>query len=319
MSDISDKPKENIETPKVTDSPKKLTPNKGMAAMAGEEVGENKNIQGSLKEKTSELKKDQAVEGESVKTPVPVATLIGQMPPMTASEAEDLSISAEHANLTKATRFHAENGGHGSIYEYHRIRSEISEDLASYQVESAARADHYSVGGHNFPGYDVLGTNEVSSVKCYSVKSEKNGELQPRFGSYQTEFMNIMQPDSKANQKAAERFLQIRENSPDEWEKLKNHLPKSVLEAKNPEEMAKELAACSTMRIPQDQVSAVAQNLTAYYKNKLMREKNMTESEAISAAQAEVSKRILSIDPRYQTAHYQGMAAKILSDRLNLD
>lgn len=299
-------------------SPRRLTKSRGLAAMAGEELGGNIKIQDKVEEKAPEIHKGQVVEGEAVKTPVPIKKLVEQMPPLTDSETSDLTISAEHANLTKATRFHAKDGGYGSIHEYHRIRSEISEDLARYQVENAARADQYSVGGHNFPGYDILGTNEVCSVKCYSLKVDKNAGPQPRYGAYQAEFMNIIDPNSKANQKSAERLLKIRENNPAEWEKLQFHLPKSVVDAKNHDAMARELADHSTMRLPEDQLDGVVKNLTAYHKNKLMIEKNMTEEEAVRYANIEVFKRVLSVDPRYQTAHYQGIAAKVLSSRPGL-
>ena len=41
MSDINDKPSEDGETPKAIKPPKKLTPNKGMAAMQGESIDED--------------------------------------------------------------------------------------------------------------------------------------------------------------------------------------------------------------------------------------------------------------------------------------
>jgi hypothetical protein len=262
------------------------------------------------------------LENQKVKELVPYELISPQTEPLTESAANDLNLAAIHANLTKATRAHAtpsDESQNKIANEYFRIRSEITEDVACYRIKEPIRTDAYSVGGHNFPGYDVFGENEVCSVKCYSFKKIINentgqGELTPRFSQYQTEFMNIITGDSGSNLSAAERLIKIRGENPEDWKILKNHLPKDVAESESQAEMANALSHNSTMRIPEDQLDSVKQNLKNFYYKKLIKD-GMDEKTAQVTSELEVNRRILSIDPRYKTEHYQAKAAEVFFNR----
>lgn len=258
----------------------------------------------------------------SVTNLVPKEAVPSQAESLTPSAANDLELSSKHANLTKSTRAHAIsfNENRDEIAnEYFRIRSEITEDLAHYRITDGIRADPYSKGGHNFPGYDIFGSNEICSVKCFSYQQVKDKEsaetkLKPRFSEYRKEFMNIISPTSESNVDAAKRLLEIKSTDLHAWEKLKSHLPSNVASSNEKISMADALSLNSTMRIPEDQLDSVKQYLTNFYYKKLV-DDGVNEKAARTISKIEVNRRVLSIDPRYKTEHYQAKAAQVFFER----
>jgi hypothetical protein len=216
-------------------------------------------------------------------------------PPLTASAANDLNLAAQHAESTKATRSHAENS-EGVPPEYWRIRSEISEHIAQNNIPGSLRADQLSDNGSNFPGYDVIGKDELASVKVFSLRqSQKDGQvaLEPRYEQYRSEFQDITSATSAQNLQAADSLWKLKNE--EGWDGIKEHLPPEVASANDSAEMAEAIAKHSTMRIPADQVEEVRNNLM----------------ERFGVSEEEVCRRVRSIDEDYTTAHYQAKAAEV--------
>ncbi len=232
---------------------------------------------------------------------------VADVPSLTSSAANDLELSAQRAMAAKATHYH-ELGG-GKIHEYHRLRSEITEDLASQNIEKGVRADSYSTSGTNFPTYDVFGSSEVSSVKAYSLKDGA-----PRYGAYRTALIDIADQNSPANQKAATELLKIKNSDPERWQAMVAHMPAQVSEATSVDQLSHGLAETSTLHIPADQVEPVRQ----YMYRSVMRDPGkfgITASGDAAEIESKVHKlvdsKVISIDDRFQTAHYQGKAADL--------
>lgn len=219
------------------------------------------------------------------------------VPQLTRSAANELNLAAQHAESTKATRGHAENPN-GIRSEYWRTRSEISEHVAQANMPNSIRTDPLSESGTNFPGYDLTNQDEICSVKAFTLRSStKDEQASPRYGAYRSEFQDIISPTSDQNQKAANRFWKLK--SEEGWNDIAKHLPPEVASANNPEEMAEAISNYSTMRIPEDQMEDVRNNIM----------------KKCGVSREEVCSRVKSIDPEYTTAHYQAKAAELRMKR----
>ena len=95
----------------------------------------------------------------------------------------------------------------------------------------------------------------MSSVKVKGLMEQ--GE--PRYGDYNKYFKDIVNPESRANQRAAADLLDAK-SSP-EWQTMRDHFPADVQTATNQSDMASALAERSSLRIPHDQVEPVRDNL----------------------------------------------------------
>lgn len=225
--------------------------------------------------------------------------LLQETPPLNNSAANDLQLAMQHAESTKATRSHTSNP-EGVPPEYWRMRSEISEHIAQENMPDSLRTDKLSDNGSNFPGYDVINKNEISSVKVFSLTpAPHDGQvvLEPRYGEYRKEFKDIISPDSNQNQNAAQKIWAVRDKG--EWNDIKDRIPPEIALANSPGEVAKAISNCSTMRIPEDQLENVRSDLM----------------ERFNLSREEVCSRVKSIDKRFTTAHYQSKAAEVWMKR----
>lgn len=234
------------------------------------------------------------------------------VPQLNPSARNDLEIASQRAIAAKATRYH-ENNSTTKVVEYRRIRGEIGEEIAAINVPGSIQADSFSTAGTNFSTYDLFGEREVSQVKVLSLKNGK-----PRYQAYKDVFQDLVDPNSKKNNKAAEQLFQIKENDPKAWEQLSIHLPSNVRNAKNQKSMQEALADQAVLRIPQDQVDAVRSNLQnriTKHPEKFGLDPHANSNDQSARIEEMVNTKILSIDERYATAHYQAKAAELVSSR----
>ena len=82
-------------------------------------------------------------------------------------------------------------------------------------------------------------------------------EGKPRYSGYNKYFSDIVNPDSKSNQRAAKDMLSAIEKNPE----MSEHLPAEIAEAGTQGEMAHALADKSILQIPYDQVDSVKENI----------------------------------------------------------
>jgi len=141
----------------------------------------------------------------------------------------------------------------GQRVEFYKMRGRMGEELAMADMNGANLND--VTGKSNFANYDVVSPNEVSSVKVKGLTEQ--GE--PRYGDYNKYFRDTVNPESRANQRAASDLMDAK-SSP-EWQKMSHHLPTDVQMAANQSEMSSALAEHSSLRIPYDQVEPVRNNL----------------------------------------------------------
>lgn len=242
----------------------------------------------------------------------PDEEVVTDVPPLGPGAANDLELAAQRADAAKATHYHNDSP-ESKLAEYRRLRSEISEEIAVQNITDGVRADAFSKGGTNFPNYDVLGKQEVSSVKVYSLEDGK-----PRFGAYREDFAGLVNPDSSLNRQAAERLLEIQASEPQTWDSLSPHLPDDVRAAETSVGMQAALAERATLRIPDDQVEAVRADLREAMMEQPARfgldPKAQPRDRALQVEQM-VQTQVLSIDDRYATAHYQAKAAELVGLR----
>jgi hypothetical protein len=257
------------------------------------------------------VRPEDAEQNDGINRVVPAEQIVAAATPPSDAALNDLELAAQRANATKATYFHNDSVGSKQA-EYRRLRSEISEELAATNVTGGIRADPFSVGGNNFPNYDVLGDQEVSSVKVHSYD-----EGEPR-SAYQKDFQQIVNPNSAGNQQAAARLLEIKENQPQAWKQLSPHLPANVREATDQKALQTALAERATLRIPQDQVESVRKDLRACMSanpNKYGLDAQATPEVLAPHIEQMVQTRVLPIDERYATSHYQAKAAELVDAR----
>lgn len=277
---------------------------RGMAAMQGQETPPGFNAVLGLSGESKPLNPatvQEAVPRESVNAPHQ----------LNAAEMNDLELASQSADASKATFWHGESEK-GTENEYYRVRTEIGEKLAKDNLPNSVRADQFSEGGTNFPNYDVLSPDEASSVK---VRAMRDGKISLR---YREEFANLVCSNSELNQKAANRLMKIKESDPAEWEKLAPHLPSDVRNAESTNDAQTALADVATMRIPADQVAPVRTDLEKIIvqnPEKFGLDAKGGADDLATTAHQLVTDRILSIDERYDTAHYQAKAAEIVSGR----
>lgn len=247
---------------------------------------------------------------ETVRQVAPREEVDEDAPSLSSSAANDLELAAQRAQASKSTHWHAEtDDSDGKRAEYYRLRSEISEEIAVQNITKGVHADAFSRGGTNFPNYDVLSPQEVSSVKVHSLD-----DGQPRFADYREEFEQAVNPDSKGNRQAAERLLEIKAQEPDTWTQLSPHLPRAVRNADSQPEVQAGLAERATLRIPQDQVTAVRADLRSYMAERPAQyglDPRLELRDRAAQIERMVQTQVLSIDDRYATAHYQAKAADL--------
>lgn len=228
------------------------------------------------------------------------------------SSAEyDLDVATRQADADKAVCYH-ETASPGRVCEYRRIRSGITEVLAEQSMPRSVRADPYSESGTNFPNYDVFSPDETASVKALSLK-----EGEPR-KIYRQYFSDLVNPNSEKNQKAAERLTWLMQNDDQAWKELAPHLPSRVREGNDVQTMQKALAERATLRIPEDQVEKVQEDLKAYiarHPEKFGLAGKSSPDERAKEIKQLVGSRVRSIDERYTTAHYQAKAAEMVNLR----
>lgn len=231
--------------------------------------------------------------------------------PLGPSESNDLELATQRAEAAKATRYH-NDGDRSRLAEYQRLRSEIGEELAVQNITGGVQADAFSRAGTNFPNYDVLAPAEVSSVKVYSLDEGK-----PRFDRYHADFSELVNPDSNGNRTAAERLMEIRAEHPEMWQQLSPHLPDGVRAAETAGGMQAALAEKASLRIPADQADEVRADLRKdmrVYPKRYGLDPNAEPHDRALQIERTVQTRVLSIDDRFTTAHYQAKAA----DRVGL-
>jgi hypothetical protein len=128
----------------------------------------------------------------------------------------------------------------------------------------------------------------------------------------------VVNPDSKKNQQAAERLMWLRENDEKSWKELASRLPQELNEAMDIQTMQKALAQHASLRIPDDQIEFVKENLKKYfikYPEKInLHEENSPEKYDQIITQF-VESRLRSIDARYTTAHFQAKGVEIVGLR----
>ncbi len=140
--------------------------------------------------------------------------------------------------------------------EYLKLRGRIGEELAQGNIPDSVNINDVT-GKSNFANYDIVSPHEVSSVKV----KELTKEGQPRYSDYNKYFRDITDPNSKANQRAAQDMLALHQEDPDQWLSLTKHIPGDLSAAQNTQEMAQAMSAHATLRIPGDQVAAVRNDL----------------------------------------------------------
>lgn len=139
----------------------------------------------------------------------------------------------------------------GREVELYKLRGRIGEELAQESINGANLND--LTGKSNFANYDLVSEDNISSVKVKGLTEQ--GE--PRFADYNKYFRDIINPKSKANQRAAQDMLgAVKDNS-----KLVEQLPPELANANTPYEMSHAMANNSILQIPYDQVNPVRDNL----------------------------------------------------------
>lgn len=139
----------------------------------------------------------------------------------------------------------------GREVELYKLRGRIGEELAQESINGANLND--LTGKSNFANYDLVSKDNISSVKVKGLTEQ--GE--PRFADYNKYFRDIINPESKANQRAAQDMLSaVKDNS-----KLVEQLPSELANANTPDVMSHAMANNSILQIPHDQVNPVRDNL----------------------------------------------------------
>jgi hypothetical protein len=248
---------------------------------------------------------------QSIEQLAPKEEVAAEAPALDPASMNDLDLAAQRAEASKSVYYHQDRP-RGQLAEYRTIRGGIGEEVATANIDAGIQADAYSVGETNFPNYDVFGTQEVSQVKVLSLK---NGE--PRYGRYHSVFAKLVDSESALNQKAAERLLEIQQNE-SQWEQLSQHLPPNVRDAHDQLAMQQALADQATLRIPQDQVEAVRADLRDYigtHPGQYGLDPSASPDDRTLQIDQMVNTKVLSIDERYETIHYQAKAAEIVAAR----
>jgi hypothetical protein len=223
----------------------------------------------------------------------------------------DLDIAAKRADAEKSVRYH-ETEIPGRVCEYRRIRSGITEVLAAENMPGSIRSDRFSESGTNYPNYDIFTPDEFASVKALSYKDGEPRKIYRQF------FLDIINPDSQKNQKAAERLVWVRDHDQALGNELSNHLPQELTADSDIQTIQKILSEKGTLRIPEDQVEKVKEDLKFYFKKHPEKvpgtDPDSHENHAVDIEQM-IEDRIRSIDKRYTTAHFQAKAADLVSLR----
>ncbi|MBE7433099.1 MAG: hypothetical protein HS100_04230 [Anaerolineales bacterium] len=139
----------------------------------------------------------------------------------------------------------------GREVELYKLRGRIGEELSQESINGANLND--LTGKSNFANYDLVSKDCISSVKVKGLTEQ--GE--PRFADYNKYFRDVVNPDSKANQRAAQDML----NAGKDNTKLTEQLPYQLANAKTLEEMSRAMADNSILQIPYDQVNPVRDDL----------------------------------------------------------
>jgi hypothetical protein len=230
---------------------------------------------------------------------------------LNASAANDLEIASQQAIAAKATRWHGEST-QGKEVEYYRIRSEIGEELAVKNIPGSVQADAFSKAGTNFPNYDVLSPQEASSIKVRAFQDEKPST------QYRDDFAALVYPNSHKNQKAAHQLLTLKTRDQAAWAQLAPHLSSEIQTSVSAQRIQESLAQIATLRIPADQVDAVRTDLITdmgVNPGKYGLDANSEPENLADKIHQMAFTRILAIDARYDTVHYQSKAAEMVQER----
>ncbi len=138
----------------------------------------------------------------------------------------------------------------GQMVEFYKLRGRVGEELVEKDMPGAVNLND-ATGKSNFANFDVVSPSEVASVKVKGL-----GRVgKPRYADYDKYFRDIVNPGSKANRRAAEDLLAIRQDSPEIWRHVARSLPSEVVRAEGGRQMAGAMAEKSSLRIPVGQVA----------------------------------------------------------------
>ncbi|MCU0485609.1 MAG: hypothetical protein MUC85_05800 [Anaerolineales bacterium] len=140
--------------------------------------------------------------------------------------------------------------------EHYKLRGRIGEELAEENMPGSVNLNDIT-GKSNFANYDLTSPYEMASVKVKELGN--NGE--PRNSDYKKYFRDLANPDSSANQRAAEDLLKIRQEEPEKWSQLADHLPGDVAQAADAKQMSQAMSKNFAIRIAGDQVAEVRGNM----------------------------------------------------------
>jgi len=189
--------------------------------------------------------------------------------------------------------------------EIYKLRGRIGEELAQEKIGGVNLND--LTGKSNFANYDIVSREReiISSVKVVGLTEE--GE--PRYSNYNKYFMDIVNPDSKANQRAAKDMLLAIEENPE----LSKYLPSEIYQASTSEEMAHALGNKSVLQISDDQVDLVRDHLfnrIIEMPNNYGLHNNLSQAELEANARSLVDSRIQPISQGGYSSHELGLAAE---------
>lgn len=151
-----------------------------------------------------------------------------------------------------------------------KIGGDVSEELYSLKLDKSGNLNEQAVNvnqyRNNFPLCDVSTPAEMTSVKAY-VWNESESARNSAYTKELTRITGTSKPAERGryegmrvSEVCAERFGQIRQEEPQEWQSLKAHLPQAVAEAVESEDrnsIAEAIEQNAVLAVPDDHVNSL--------------------------------------------------------------
>lgn len=178
-----------------------------------------------------------------------------------ASNLENLQDSQKQLRLTASSQ-KADNlvpkrgdGDFAQVAEFYEVSGRVGEELAKINTSKAVNLNDF-LGKSNIPNYDISSPEDLASVKVMRTKDGK-----PRYSTYNAHFREMVSPKSHKNQLFAKELSNLGATDPLKWKELSQHLPPDVAKANDTVQYAKSSAENSILRISQEQIQKVRDNL----------------------------------------------------------
>lgn len=196
----------------------------------------------------------------------------------------------------------------------YKLRGRIGEELAQDNIPGSINLNDVAQKP-NIASYDLSSPHEMTSVKVMG----RNDDGEPPYAAYRKYFRDIINPNSRANLRAAEDLINISNKDPEQWKKMAAHLPMEVANAKNVEQMASKLPEKGSLRISGDQVREVRDDIKGHCTispREYGLDPNLDQETIAEQAQCLVRDHIKPIDQQYDFSELDDAARDILEQRM---